>query len=666
MTSLSRGIQISRALRCPQCHGRAWLFPQRRLFSLSPSTLNSSSSSSNTTTISGRDEHTPAKVTSSSLRDRLRSSTSGRGTARSKGGFSAGGVRRILGQTPDKPIRTRFAPSPTGYLHLGSLRTALFNNLASVASKGGSFILRIEDTDQSRLVHDAEDRIISDLKWLGLEWSEGPDCGGPHGPYRQSERLEIYKHHVDHLVDEGHAYRCFCKPEDLEKQKLELHNAGKPTFYPGTCRSIQADESTSRAAAGESHVVRFRGDAFGLLGHKDAIYGPFQKKEVEEDFIILKTDGFPTYHLANVVDDHLMEITHVEWLISTPKHLALYRAFGWNPPTFAHLGLLVNQDGSKLSKRNESANVSRYQVERYSPMAMQAWLANLGSSFMPGHDSPPRTIKDVADALSFKFTRGGIKLNPEKLDLFDVRYHRSTILSPREDLAPVERRLISSSLLEPILSEVHSLTAPPTSTFTSTFTDDDDNNNNNNTQNPFTDHSSEEWGRHTKTPVPALSIAYLENMLGRLVRSNRYKKRGDVRRLVVTHPHYFWRVPESIYALSLGMMDPQTRDGKLPAVLRAISRVCQDASLWEVEEVDGGADRAGQDAAAVVARSMVEWLAREAPVVSEMDVYALQRFVATGRPAALSHSAGDLFAVLGRDEWLYRLGVVRDRLTGAA
>lgn len=220
-------------------------------------------------------------------------------------------LRTIFGQTTDKPVRTRFAPSPTGYLHLGSLRTALFCNLASTASTGGSFILRIEDTDQSRLVHDAEQRIIQDLKWLGLKWDEGPDCGGPHGPYRQSERLEIYKDHVQRLIDEGHAYRCFCKPDDLEEQKKLLHEAGKPTIYSGACRSVHTDESSNRAASGESHVVRFKGDAFGNLGMRDAIYGQFQKKDKEEDFIIMKTDGYPTYHLANVVDDHLMDITHV-------------------------------------------------------------------------------------------------------------------------------------------------------------------------------------------------------------------------------------------------------------------------------------------------------------------------------------------------------------------
>ena len=220
-------------------------------------------------------------------------------------------VRTILRQSADLPIRTRFAPSPTGYLHLGSLRTALFNNLVSAASNGGTFILRIEDTDQSRLVPDAEDRIREGLKWFGLSWDEGPDLGGPYGPYRQSERLPIYQEHVKTLLDKEHAYRCFCTSEQLAEQKRILHEAGQSSNYPGTCRSIAKEESDERSAKGESHVIRFKGSDFGTPKFVDAIYGPFQKKEAEEDFILMKTDGYPTYHFANVVDDYLMKITHV-------------------------------------------------------------------------------------------------------------------------------------------------------------------------------------------------------------------------------------------------------------------------------------------------------------------------------------------------------------------
>lgn len=171
--------------------------------------------------------------------------------------------------------------------------------------------MRIEDTDQSRLVPDAEDRIREGLKWFGLSWDEGPDCGGPYGPYRQSERLPIYQEHVKTLLDKEHAYRCFCTSEQLAEQKRILHEAGQSSNYPGTCRSIAKEESDERSAKGESHVIRFKGSDFGTPKFVDAIYGPFQKKEAEEDFILMKTDGYPTYHFANVVDDYLMKITHV-------------------------------------------------------------------------------------------------------------------------------------------------------------------------------------------------------------------------------------------------------------------------------------------------------------------------------------------------------------------
>ncbi|RBA20333.1 glutamyl-tRNA synthetase, partial [Fusarium proliferatum] len=308
--------------------------------------------------------------------------------------------RYILGQSANKPIRTRFAPSPTGYLHLGSLRTALFNNLVAKATAGGDFIIRIEDTDQNRLVPDAEERIFKDLEWAGLEWSEGPDKGGPYGPYRQSERLETYKEHTQTLLENGSAYRCFCDQTVLEAQKRALHEAGKSTAYPGTCRTLPRSESDERAARGEAHIVRLDSTRFGTPKFKDAIYGPFQKKEPEEDFVLMKRDGYPTYHLANVVDDHLMKITHVirgeEWLISTPKHLALYEAFGWEPPTFAHLGLLVSNNGSKLSKRDSSVDLSTYMDQNVFPMALQAWLANLGAS-MKRDAKTPRTLSDVAE-----------------------------------------------------------------------------------------------------------------------------------------------------------------------------------------------------------------------------------------------------------------------------
>ncbi|KAF4512097.1 hypothetical protein G6O67_001279 [Ophiocordyceps sinensis] len=521
--------------------------------------------------------------------------------------FGHASTRNILGQSSDLPVRTRFAPSPTGYLHLGSLRTALFNNLAARASKGGAFVLRIEDTDQSRLVQDAEKRVIQDLQWAGLSWDEGPDRGGPHGPYRQSERLPTYKHHVQTLVDAGHAYRCFCTSEQLESQKRRLHDAGRPTIYPGTCRSIDASESDSRGAEGEAHVVRLKGDAFGRPKFRDAIYGQFQKKNPEEDFVILKTDGFPTYHLANVVDDHLMEITHVirgeEWLISTPKHLALYKAFGWHPPTFAHLGLLVNADGTKLSKRNDSANLSKYQRDRVFPMAFLSWLANLGSSFK-SNSKPPRTLDDVVDALTFKFTTGGIKMN--------------------FDLAEQEAQLLDRHLVQPLLLRLEAIT-----TGGSVETQD--------LQKP--------WQTSLEL-VPALKSDGSRDFYARSIfthtRGGRFKCPNT---LIEGYPFLFWRVPTCLYKSSIAASNPSSE------VLDALDGAIERAECWD----DQGAN--------VVAFLNDALRDRNVPPVVMHNVL---RLVATGAWDAVTPNSSKMFALLGRDEWRCRIHVLKDVLGEAS
>ncbi|GJC80982.1 glutamate--tRNA ligase [Colletotrichum liriopes] len=305
-----------------------------------------------------------------------------------KGGFQALRKKlppladKRLRELPDKPARTRFAPSPTGYLHLGSLRTALFNWLIARAT-GGQFIIRVEDTDRTRIVDDAVERLLADLKWAELDWDEGPDVGGPYGPYEQSKRLEYYKKYTAQLLNEGKAYRCFCTAHDLERHKQQvLDGGGGSAHYPGTCRGIPPSQAERRAANGEKHVVRFRSE--GRPSFVDRVYGNYQKNEDEDDFILVKSDEYPTYHFANVIDDHLMEITHVirgaEWLISTPKHIALYDAFKWEPPTFAHAGLLCAQNGEKLSKRNHDIDISSYRDKGILPSALNNWLALLGWS----------------------------------------------------------------------------------------------------------------------------------------------------------------------------------------------------------------------------------------------------------------------------------------------
>ncbi|KAM0468857.1 hypothetical protein ACHAP7_010456 [Fusarium lateritium] len=524
------------------------------------------------------------------------------------------GQQYILGQSRDQPIRTRFAPSPTGYLHLGSVRTALFNNLVSKATKGGEFI--------SRLVPDAEERIFKDLEWAGLSWSEGPDKGGPFGPYRQSERLEIYKEHTQTLLDNGSAYRCFCKQEDLESQKRAAHDAGKPTTYPGTCRSIHRAESDERAAQGETHVVRFDSGCFGTPSFKDAIYGPYQKKAPEEDFVLMKSDGYPVYHLANVIDDHLMNITHVirgeEWLISTPKHLALYEAFGWEPPTFAHLGLLVNPDGSKLSKRHDSANLSTYRDNHVPPMALQSWLANLGASFKK--DAPtPRTLEDVSENLTYKFTRGGIKLNPGKLDFFRHQYRSLVFNIPAAEQTPDEQAFIRDGLLDPLIDQVHAITAssqPGASDY-----------------EPIRpQRTTLDWPQPLDL-VPAMTSSrssqqsYVFQIL--LHETSKYLA---VREIARGLPYFFWRPPASIYRAALAAEVPRRE------LIEFVHSTVETMDDWEVA---------------------LDRLVDCVPEDQRLDLHSTIRLIAIGNPHAYGKASRILFKVLGQEEWQARTALVR-------
>ncbi|KAK0736896.1 hypothetical protein B0T21DRAFT_309439 [Apiosordaria backusii] len=337
-------------------------------------------------------------------------------------------------QLPDTPCRTRFAPSPTGYLHLGSLRTALFNYLLARAT-GGQFVLRIEDTDQSRLVPDAESKLYEDLKWAGLSWDEGPDVNRPFGPYRQSERLPLYHEHADKLVAEGKAYRCFCTPEALEEHKRVSNAAGQPTLYPGTCSHISPAESEERAHKGEKFAIRFRSSKTPTAV-RDIVYNHFRKKEPEDDYIIIKRDGFPTYHFANVVDDKHMEITHVirgaEWLISTPKHVELYNAFGWTPPQFGHLGLLVDENRQKLSKRHSGVSMAWYQDHGILPQTLLNFVALLGwrgrdaaaggAKKKSGQNGDVMSLDDMVDIFNLKFSKGDIIVSLSKLSFLQTQH----------------------------------------------------------------------------------------------------------------------------------------------------------------------------------------------------------------------------------------------------
>src|SRR5881396_807197 len=337
--------------------------------------------------------------------------------------------------TSSGPIRVRVAPSPTGDPHVGTAYQALFN-YAFARSRSGRFVLRIEDTDQARSSRDYEDAILESLRWLGLGWDEGPDVGGPHAPYRQSERTEIYREHVRQLVEAGHAYRCFCTRERLERMRAE--NAGKKQFsgYDRHCRAVQPEESSRRAASGEPFVVRMKVPASGECVMRDLLRGEIRKEwETVDDQVLLKSDGFPTYHLANVVDDHLMGISHVirgeEWISSLPKHLLLYESFSWEPPVFCHLPLLRNNDAtrSKLSKRKNPTSIRYYRRAGFLPEALVNFLGLMGG--MSGPDEKFTLSEFVSRFRLEEVTLGGPVFDIQKLRWLNGRYIREDYDAPR-------------------------------------------------------------------------------------------------------------------------------------------------------------------------------------------------------------------------------------------
>jgi len=270
----------------------------------------------------------------------------------------------------------RFAPSPTGYPHVGNIRTALFNWLFA-RHYGGSFIIRIEDTDVARRVEGAVEDILDGLRWLGLDWDEGA--------YFQSQRLELYSEAVERLVSQGDAYYCYCSPQRLEEMRAEQVKHKQPPGYDRHCRDLSQEERDKKKAEGITPVVRFKTPLSGQTGFNDLIWGKVVfENDTLDDFILLKSDGYPTYHLANVVDDHLMEISHVlraeEWLSSTPRHMLMYQALGFEPPQFAHLPMILGTDRAKLSKRHGAVSITEYREQGYLPEAMVNFLALLGWS----------------------------------------------------------------------------------------------------------------------------------------------------------------------------------------------------------------------------------------------------------------------------------------------
>jgi glutamyl-tRNA synthetase len=339
----------------------------------------------------------------------------------------------------DTPIRMRIAPSPTGEPHIGTVYTALFNIL--LAKKlGGEMILRIEDTDQSRSTPESERKVLEALSWSGLDWTEGPDKGGPFGPYRQSERKALYRPYIDQLIDTGHAFKCFCTKERLDEMRAGQRLRNEQQKYDGLCARLTGDEIAEKDAAGESYVVRMKIPEAGDCTFEDGIYGKISMPWATIDMqVLLKSDGMPTYHLANVVDDHLMGITHVargeEWMPSVPKHIALYEYFGWEKPAFYHLPLMRNADKSKLSKRRNPTSVSFYAAQGYLPKALINFLGLFFVAIPDGEE-----MLDL-DELAERFdpasaAKGGAVFDIAKLNWLNARWIREK-MTPEEFRASV-------------------------------------------------------------------------------------------------------------------------------------------------------------------------------------------------------------------------------------
>ena len=315
----------------------------------------------------------------------------------------------------------RFAPSPTGALHIGSVRTILYNYLFA-RQRDGTLILRVEDTDQDRLVPGAIDSIYEGLHWLGISWHEGPQEGGPYAPYVQSERLPLYQQHAQQLIEKGAAYFCFCSKERLAALRADQEARKVPTGYDRHCRNIPPDEAAERAKT-EPHVIRLKAPDEGTLAIEDLVHGHIEwQADTIEDQVLLKSDGFPTYHLAVVIDDHVMEISHImrgdEWVASVPKHLLIYRAFGWDVPPMAHVPSVLGPDGKKLSKRHGSTAVSQFREDGYLPEALINYLALVGWS--PGTEDEVFSIDDLIRVWKIEQVQSaGGKWDKERLDFFN-------------------------------------------------------------------------------------------------------------------------------------------------------------------------------------------------------------------------------------------------------
>ena len=327
-----------------------------------------------------------------------------------------------------KEVRVRYAPSPTGMQHIGGVRTALFNYLYA-RSQGGKFILRLEDTDRTRYDEKYVKNLYDTMAWLGIDWDEGGDKGGEYGPYVQSERFDLYKEYAHKLIENGEAYYCFCDAERLERiRKIQTENKMAPG-YDRNCRHLTPEEVEEKLKAGVPHVIRLKVPMEGSTKFHDHILGDIEWKneDISPDPVLLKSDGFPTYHLANIVDDHFMKISHVmraqEWIPSTPLHVQMYRSFGWEHPEFCHLPMVNGSDGKKLSKRHGSTSVNEFRARGYLPQAIVNYVAMLGCSYEEGKEF--YTLEELAKNFKLEhLNKAPAVFDYKKLEYYNANYIR--------------------------------------------------------------------------------------------------------------------------------------------------------------------------------------------------------------------------------------------------
>lgn len=335
-------------------------------------------------------------------------------------------------------VRVRYAPSPTGLQHIGGVRSALFNYFFA-RSQGGVFILRIEDTDQTRYESESLQDLYDTFAWLGIHWDEGPDVGGPYAPYVQSERFKLYQDHAQKLVEGGHAYECYCSAERLENLRKEQAAKKGVQGYDRHCRNLTEGERAEQRSRGIKPVIRFKIPLSGSTTMNDLLLGAIERKneDINPDPVLLKSDGFPTYHLANVVDDHLMRITHImraqEWIPSGPLHVLLYRAFGWEIPIYCHLPMVMGSDGQKLSKRHGSTSIRDFRNQGYLPEAILNYITLLGWSYDDSREFFSKAELEKLFSLE-KLNKAPAVFDYKKLEWFNGQYIRKLSSEALADL----------------------------------------------------------------------------------------------------------------------------------------------------------------------------------------------------------------------------------------